>query len=110
VVSGVGWGDERLVSWAQGADLLVHEAVYVPPPEDIEEAGVVADPERLRLEALIHSSLLDIGALATRANVDTLVLIKMRPPPMWDLQVTSHVGRTFSGRIVVAADGDEIVP
>ena len=110
VVSGVGWGDERLVSWAQGADLLVHEAVYVPLPEDIEEAGVVADPERLRLEALIHSSLLDIGALATRANVGTLVLVKMRPPPMWDLQVTSHVSRTFSGRIVVAADGDEIVP
>ncbi len=110
VVSGVGWGDERLSSWAQGVDLLVHEAVYVPPPEDVEEAGVVADPERLRREAAIHSSLLDIGELASRTNVGTLVLIKMRPPPFYDIQVTSHVAETFSGRVVVAHDGDEITP
>lgn len=110
VVSGVGWADERLVSWAQGADALVHEAVYVPPPEDVEDAGVVADPERLRREAAIHSSLLDIGKLAARTGVDTLVLIKMRPPPFYDIQVTSHVAETYSGRVVIAHDGDEIEP
>jgi ribonuclease Z len=110
VVSGVGWADERLVSWAQGVDALVHEAVYVPPPEDVEEAGVVADPERLRRESEIHSSLLDIGTLAASTNVGTLVLIKMRPPPFYDIQVTSHVAETFSGRVVIAHDGDEISP
>ena len=110
VVSGIGWGDERLVSFAQGADLLVHEAVYVPPPEDIEDAGVIADPERLRREAKIHSSLLDIGALATRTDVGTLMLIKMRPPPFFDIQVTNHVAKTFAGRVLVPEDGDEIQP
>ena len=110
VVSGVGWGNERLVSFAQGADLLVHEAVYVPPPEDVEDAGVLADPERLRREAEIHSSLLDIGALATRADVRTLVLIKMRPPPFYDIQVTSHVAETYAGQVLVPEDGEEIQP
>jgi ribonuclease BN (tRNA processing enzyme) len=110
VVSGVGWGDERLETFAQGADLLVHEAVYVPPPEDVEDAGVVADPERLRREAAIHSSLLDIGALAARADVAALALVKMRPPPFYDIQVTSHVAETFAGNVLVPEDGDEITP
>ncbi len=110
VVSGVGWGDERLVSWAQGADLLVHEAVYVPPPEDVEEAGVIADPERLRREGELHTSLLDIGELAARTDVGTLVLTRMRPPPFYDIQVTSHVAQTYDGRVLIPEDGDEIEP
>jgi ribonuclease Z len=110
VISGIGWADERLVSFAQGADILVHEAVYVPPPEDVEAAGVLADPERLRREAKIHTSLLEIGAIATKANVATLVLTKMRPPPFYDIQVTSHVAETFNGKVKVPEDGDEITP
>jgi ribonuclease BN (tRNA processing enzyme) len=110
VVSGVGWGDERLVSWAQGADLLVHEAVYVPPPEDVEEAGVVADPERLRREALLHTSLLDIGRVASDAGVHSLMLIRMRPPPFYEFQVTSQVGASFPGTVRVPNDGDELTP
>ena len=110
VVSGVGWGDERLVSWAQGADLLVHEAVYIPPPEDIEDAGVIADPERLRREATFHTSILEVGALAARAKVGTLVLVRMRPPPFFPLQVTSLVGQDFDGEIAVPDDGAEFTP
>jgi ribonuclease Z len=110
VVSGVGWADERLVSFAQGADALVHEAVYVPPPEDVEAAGVIADPERLRRESLIHTSLLDVGVLAAKADVGTLILMRMRPPPFYDIQVTSHVAETFPGRVLIPEDGDEITP
>ena len=44
VVSGTGWADDALVSFASGANMLIHEAVYIPPPEDIEDAGVIADP------------------------------------------------------------------
>ena len=110
VVSGVGWGDERLVSWAQGVDMLVHEAVYVPPPEDVEEAGVVADPERLRREAELHTSLLDIGRIANEADIGTLVLIKMRPPPFFEIQVTAEVASSFPGTVRVPNDGEELVP
>ena len=110
VVAGIGWGREQLIQFAQGANMLVHEAVYVPPPEDVELAGVVADPERLRREGDLHTSLLDIGDLARRAGVESLVLIRMRPPPFYDIQVTSHVDDTFPGEIWVPEDGDELTP
>lgn len=110
VVAGIGWGEERLVAFAQGANMLVHEAVYVPPPEDVEEAGVIADPERLRREGELHTSLLDIGELARRTGVETLVLIRMRPPPFYDIQVTDYVDDTFPGTVLVPEDGDELTP
>lgn len=110
VVSGVGWGEDRLVDLSKGADMLLHEAVYVPPPEDVEDAGVVADPERLRREAEMHTSLLHVGELGRRTGVGTLVLVRMRPPPFYDIQVTAFVDDTFPGRVVVPEDGDELVP
>jgi ribonuclease Z len=110
VVGGLGWGNEQLVEFAKGANMLVHEAVYVPPPEDVELAGVLADPERLRREGALHTSLLDIGELASRSGVESLVLIRMRPPPLYDIQVTSHVDDTFSGSVRVPEDGDELIP
>ena len=48
--------------------------------------------------------------VAQRAGVRTLVLVRLRPPPVYDLQVTSVVGRRFDGRIVLPEDGDEIRP
>ena len=110
VVSGTGWSPDALVEFAQGTDLLVHEAVYVPPPEDIEGAGVIADPERLIREAELHTSIEDVGALATRARVKQLALVRMRPPPFYDFQVRAIVGQTFDGTIVVPEDGDDLTP
>jgi ribonuclease Z len=110
VVAGTGWGEAELVEFARDADMLVHEAVYVPPPEDIEEAGVIADPERLRREAAIHTSILDVGQLARQARIGTLVLTRMRPPPFYDIQVTSFVSKSFDGTILIPEDGDELLP
>jgi hypothetical protein len=36
--------------------------------------------------------------------------VRMRPPPTYDFQVTRAIGDTFAGRIVVAEDGDELIP
>ena len=110
VVGGTGWGTPELVEFAHASDLLVHEAVYVPPPEDIEKAGVIADPERLRREAALHTSILEVGNLAQQAGVGTLVLTRMRPPPFYDIQVTGFVREDFGGTIVIPEDGDEILP
>jgi ribonuclease BN (tRNA processing enzyme) len=110
VVSGTGWSEEQLGSFAQGANMLVTEAVLLPPAEDAEEAGVLVSPERLQREADMHTSLYDVGALATRAGVDTLVLIKLRQPPFFDLQITSAVNQTYDGSIELPADGDEYTP
>jgi len=110
VVSGTGWAPDALVEFAMGADMLVHEAVYIPTPEDIENAGVIADPKRLRLEAALHTSLLDVGELAGRARVKTLVLVRMRPPPFFDLQLKHLIDDHFDGTISFPEDGDELTP
>ena len=110
VVSGTGWAPEALVAFASGAHMLVHEGVFIPPTEDLEEAGVLADPQRLESEAAIHTSLLDVGGLASRAGVESLVLVRLRPPPFFRLQVSAMVGKSYSGRVEIPDDGDEMLP
>jgi ribonuclease BN (tRNA processing enzyme) len=110
VVSSTGWGEDDLVRFAHKADMLVHEAAYIPGPDELEGAGAVADPERLAAEAEIHTSLLEVGDLATRADVATLVLVRLQPPPFFALQVRSIVANSYDGRISVPVDGDEVEP
>lgn len=110
VVGGMGWAPDALVELARGADVLVHEAVYVPSPQLALEAGLDVSPEELGRLARLHTSLEAVGALAQRAGVASLVLVRLRPPPVYAIQVTSAVDDTFQGRIVVADDGDEITP
>lgn len=110
VIAGTGWAPEALIELARGANLLTHEARFVPTPELAEEVGIEADPQRLRREAFEHTSIDQVGALAQRAGVETLVLVRLRPPPVFDLQISSVVDDRFSGRIVIAKDGDEIRP
>jgi ribonuclease BN (tRNA processing enzyme) len=74
------------------------------------ELGIEAQAERLQREGALHTALADVGALAARAGVGTLVLVRLRPPPVYDLQITSLVDDSFDGRIVIARDGDEITP
>jgi ribonuclease Z len=110
VVSGTGWGRDDLIELARGADLLVHESVYVPPDEAIEEAGVLVDPERLQAERVLHTSIESVGALAREAGVDGLVLVRLRPPPFVAARFRAIVGEQFGGDVYVPEDGDEIVP
>jgi ribonuclease BN (tRNA processing enzyme) len=110
VVSGTGWASDALVAFAKEADLLVHEGVYIPPGDELEEAGVVADPERLDREAAIHTALQDVGDLARQAAASGLILVRLRPPPFFDLQVRSIVAASYDGDIYVPKDGDEILP
>jgi ribonuclease BN (tRNA processing enzyme) len=110
VISGTGWAAAELIEFARGANLLTHEAVYVPTPELAEQVGFEADPARLRREADEHTAIDAVGALARASGVDTLVLVRLRPPPVYDLQITGVVNDEFDGRIVIASDGDEITP
>ncbi len=107
VVSGTGWGADTLIDFARGADLLVHDGAYIPPTEDLEPAGVVADAERLEREAAVSTPLLEVGQYATKAGVPRLMLIRLRPPPFFDLQVRSIVANEYDGEIIVPEDGEE---
>jgi ribonuclease Z len=110
VVSSTGWAPDALVERVKGAHLWVHEAVMLPPPEQARELGIDEDPEVLRRQAALHTDVTQVGALAQRAGVETLVLVRLRPPPVYDLQITSLVDDSFPGRIVIPEDGDEITP
>jgi ribonuclease Z len=110
VVSGTGWAPDALVALARGADVLVHEAVYVPSAELAAQAGLDVTPEQLAREARLHTSIDAVGPLAERAGIESLVLVRLRPPPVFAIQLTSQIDDSFQGRIVVADDGDEIRP
>jgi ribonuclease Z len=110
VVSATGWAPDALTDFARGAQLLVHDGAMVPTPEQAEAAGLEEDPEQLRREAAIQTPLAQAAGIARRAGIETLVLVRLRPPPVYDLQITSLVGDGFDGRIAVAEDGDEFTP
>jgi ribonuclease Z len=110
VVSATAWGPDELARFARGAHLLVHDGAMVPTPEQATEMGLEEDPDRLRAEAAIHTSLEQAAGVARRAGVETLVLVRLRPPPVYDLQITSIVGRRFDGHVAIADDGDEFRP
>jgi ribonuclease BN (tRNA processing enzyme) len=88
----------------------VREAAYVPEPEVAAEIGLDVDPERLRRERALHTSIEAVGELAQRAGVETLVLVRLRPPPVYAIQITSQVDDRFGGKILVADDGDTFTP
>ncbi len=109
-VVGAGWAPDAAVEAAMDADILFHEAVIIPEAEGAEEAGILIDPELLRLEAALHTALADVGAIAERARVDTLVLVRLHPPPFYHFQINALVGQTFGGDVIIAADGEEVAP
>ncbi len=110
VVAPTGWAPDALVEFTRGANTLVHEAAFVPDAELAAEIGIDMDPERLDREARLHTSIDAVGGIAARAGVETLVLVRLRPPPVYDVQIAGPVGETFAGRIVIPDDGDEIAP
>jgi ribonuclease BN (tRNA processing enzyme) len=107
VVTGVGWGRDALVALAKGADVLVVEALHGESIRQAIESGV-ADRARLERELALHLATDDVGGLAQRAGVHSVVLVRLRPPPLFAFQYERLVAKTFSGRIVVPDDGDEI--
>jgi ribonuclease Z len=110
LVTSAGWSAEALVAQARGANLWVHEAVLLPTPEQARELGIEEHPEQLLREAALHTGVSAVGELAQRAGIETLVLVRLRPPPVYDLQITSLVDDAFDGRVVVAEDGEELTP
>jgi ribonuclease BN (tRNA processing enzyme) len=110
VIGGTGWAPDALIDFTRGAGLLVHEAVFVLTPQIAEELGFEVSDEVLAREAAEHTTLQEVGALAQKAGVKTLILVRLRPPPVYDVQITGVVGDDFEGRIVIAKDGDEFIP
>lgn len=106
VISGDTRPSEGLVTLAKGADVLVHEVMYLPALE----ALIASEPNAKTLRAHLlasHTSAADVGKLATRAGVKTLVLSHFVPggfPFITDDQWRDAVRPHFSGEIIVGRD------
>ena len=110
VVSGAGWAPDALTRFATGAHLLVHEGAMVPTPKEAAELGLDEDPASLEREARFYGSLSAAGGIARRAGIETLVMVRLRPPPVYDVQITSVVDDQFTGTTAIAHDGDVFEP
>jgi ribonuclease BN (tRNA processing enzyme) len=105
VISGDTIPSAAVVKLAAGADVLVHEVMYVPA------LGVLVsdDPRAARLrEHLLasHTSAEDVGKVAAAAGVGTLVLTHFVPgdEPIDDDVWRDAAARHFKGKIIVGRD------
>ena len=106
VISGDTSPSDELIRLAKGADVLVHEALYVPGLDRM----VARVPNATTLKQSIlshHTSAEDAGRVAEAAGVKTLVLSHLVPPDdptitdqMWLDAARSH----FRGTVIVGRD------
>jgi ribonuclease BN (tRNA processing enzyme) len=99
-----------VVALARGADVLVHEAMWLPAIDRILARNPNASTLRRHL-LNSHTAVEDCGQVAAAAGVKTLVLSHLVPggdasitDQMWIDAAAKH----FSGRIVVGKDLMEI--
>ena len=107
VISGDTAPSDNLIALAQGADVLVHDALYDASAVDRLVSGV---PNATTLKRSImshHTTAEDAGRVAQRAGVKTLVLSHFVPPddPAITDQMWIDAARThFRGTVVVGKD------
>jgi ribonuclease BN (tRNA processing enzyme) len=99
-----------LADFARGADVLVHEIMYLPGIEKLIKQ--LPNAKRLRQHLMAaHTLPEDVGRIARRAAVKTLVLSHFVPgndPTITDEQWAAGVRKEFDGRIIVGRDLLEI--
>ena len=110
VISGDTAYSEALIELARGADVLVHEAIYVPAIERL----LARNPNAVNLRQhllLGHTTPEDAGRVATAAAVKMLALSHLVPgddPSVTDEIWLAEARRTYAGPIVVGRDLMEI--
>ncbi|HEY3521727.1 MAG TPA: MBL fold metallo-hydrolase [Rhodanobacteraceae bacterium] len=105
VFSGDTRPSENLIALARGADILVHEVI------DLAAVGVLekelSHAKRLHTHLLAaHTPMSEVGQIATKAGVKTLVLNHFVPgtPPIPDHVWYDAVKPHFKGRLVIGRD------
>lgn len=106
VVSGDTTYSDNLIQLARGADLLIHEAMYLPGVDQL-----AAGDSRLK-EHLVrsHSTTEQVGLVAARAGVKKLVLSHLVPAfsAITDEMWLVGVRKNFAGEVVVGRDLQEL--
>lgn len=110
VISGDTAMSKNLIALAQGADVLVHEALWIPALDRL--VAMVPNATTLKQHIIdSHTSAEDCGRVAAAAGVKTLVLSHLVPPDdpalsdqMWIDAAKKH----FRGTVIVGKDLMEI--
>ncbi len=95
----------KLAEFAKGADVLVHEALYLPAVDRLVlKTKNGATLKKHLLDS--HTAAEDVGRIAEAANVKVLVMSHLVPGELdvTDEQWSSEAKKHFSGRIIVARD------
>ena len=106
VISGDTRPSANLIRLARGADMLVHEVMYLPALEQV--IGSEPNAKSLREHLLAsHTTTEQVGRIATEAGVKTLVLshfvpggAPIIPDDVWRDAVSPH----FSGNLIIGRD------
>jgi ribonuclease BN (tRNA processing enzyme) len=110
VISGDTAYAPELADFAKGADVLVHEVMYLPGIDALVRR--LPNAKRLREHLMAaHTLPEDVGRIAAQANVKTLVLSHFVPgddASITDEQWSEGVRKYFKGHIVVGKDLMEI--
>lgn len=110
VISGDTAYAPELAQFAKGADVLVHEVMYLPGVDALIKR--LPNAKRLREHLMAaHTLPEDVGKIAAQAGVKTLVLSHFVPgddPSITDEQWADGARKHFKGRIVVGKDLMEI--
>jgi ribonuclease BN (tRNA processing enzyme) len=102
---------EDMARMARGADVLVHEAMYVPAVETFTR-GQIAKGWPVELEDVLahmkadHTPVEDVGRIAQEAGVKTLVLSHLVPAidSIPDETWRAAAAKNFKGEIIVGRD------
>lgn len=102
---------EAVTRLAKGADILVHEAMYVPALEAyvhdrIAKGSPIRFDDYMAHMKVDHSPVEDVGRIAKEAGVQTLVLSHLTPgiDGIQDETWRNLAAKQFKGEIVVARD------
>jgi len=110
VISGDTAYSPELAELARGADVLVHEVMYLPGVEKL--VSRLPNAKRLRAHLMAaHTLPEDVGRVAAQAGVKTLVLTHFVPgddASITDEQWSEGVRKYFKGQIIVGKDLMEI--
>ena len=106
VFSGDTTYDPRLVEFAKGADVLVHEVMYLPALEKMMRT-IDNAPTLLDHLTKAHTTTSQVGKVAAAAGVKTLVLTHFVPggdPSITDDMWAAEARQQFSGQVIVGRD------
>jgi ribonuclease Z len=116
VLSGDCSYDERLISFSQGADILVHEAMQkdfiARGSKLMKEIGNERNAKILDDILDYHSTPAEAATIAQQANVKKLILSHLVPVPENPISrrfFRRGLGDIFDGPIVLANDGDQYI-